>query len=95
MQGFGIHTFRLVNAEGKGTFVKFHFTPELGTHSLVWDEALKLAGVSDGDSKRHIFLATDFRAWLTLLANSKILISTGVIVSPFCPLLLKSSWLTI
>ncbi|KAJ9120744.1 hypothetical protein QFC22_002675 [Naganishia vaughanmartiniae] len=52
MQGFGIHTFRLVNAEGKGTFVKFHFTPELGTHSLVWDEALKLAG-QDPDFHRR------------------------------------------
>jgi catalase len=46
MQGFGIHTWRFINSEGKSTFVKFHFTPELGTHSLVWDEALKLAGVS-------------------------------------------------
>jgi catalase len=54
MQGFGIHTFRLVNAEGKSSFVKFHFTPELGTHSLVWDEALKLAGVSDTFSNKNI-----------------------------------------
>lgn len=46
MQGFGIHTWRLINEEGKSTFVKFHFTPELGVHSLLWDEALKLAGVS-------------------------------------------------
>lgn len=46
MQGFGIHTWRLINDEGKSTFVKFHFTPELGVHSLLWDEALKLAGVS-------------------------------------------------
>ena len=52
MQGFGIHTWRLINAEGKSTFVKFHFTPELGTHSLVWDEALKLAG-QDPDFHRR------------------------------------------
>lgn len=44
MQGFGVNTFTLINAEGKRSFVKFVFTPELGVHSLVWDEALKLAG---------------------------------------------------
>jgi len=44
MQGFGVNTFTLINAEGKRTFVKFHMTPELGVHSLVWDEALKLGG---------------------------------------------------
>lgn len=44
MQGFGVNTYTLINAEGKRSFVKFHFTPELGVHSLVWDEALKLAG---------------------------------------------------
>ena len=44
MQGFGVNTFTLINAQGKRSFVKFHFTPELGVHSLVWDEALKLAG---------------------------------------------------
>jgi len=44
MQGFGVNTFTLVNAKGERSFVKFHFTPVLGVHSLVWDEALKLAG---------------------------------------------------
>ncbi|KAF9555559.1 catalase [Agrocybe pediades] len=44
MQGFGVNTFTLINAEGKRVFVKFVMTPELGVHSLVWDEALKLAG---------------------------------------------------
>ncbi|KAK3368791.1 catalase 1 [Podospora didyma] len=44
MQGFGVNTFTLVNAKGERHFVKFIFTPELGVHSLVWDEALKLAG---------------------------------------------------
>jgi catalase len=47
MQGFGVHTFRFVNAEGRGTFVKFHWRPRLGTHSLVWDEAQKIAGDPD------------------------------------------------
>ncbi len=44
MQGFGVHTFRLVNSEGKSTFCKFHWKPLLGTHSLVWDEAVKIMG---------------------------------------------------
>lgn len=44
MQGFGVNTYTLINAEGKRSFVKFVWTPTLGVHSLVWDEALKLAG---------------------------------------------------
>ncbi|MBS2780717.1 catalase [Aeromonas salmonicida] len=52
MQGFGVHTFRLINAEGESHFVKFHWTPKLGTHSLVWDEAVKIAG-ADADFHRR------------------------------------------
>jgi catalase len=52
MQGFGVHTFRLVNAEGRGTFVRFHWRPLLGTHSLVWDEVLRLQG-NDPDFNRR------------------------------------------
>jgi catalase len=44
MQGFGVHTFRLLNAQGKTTFVKFHFRPVAGTHSFDWDESLKICG---------------------------------------------------
>ena len=44
MEGFGVHTFRLINAQGVSRFVKFHWKPLLGVHSLVWDEAQKLAG---------------------------------------------------
>lgn len=44
MEGFGVHTFRLINKEGKAHFVKFHWKPALGVHSLVWDEAQKIAG---------------------------------------------------
>lgn len=44
MQGFGVNTYTLINANGERHFVKFHFTPEMGVHSLVWDEALKIAG---------------------------------------------------
>jgi catalase len=52
MQGFGVHTFRLVNAAGESHFVKFHWKPKLGTHSLVWDEAVKIAG-ADADFHRR------------------------------------------
>ncbi len=52
MEGFGVHTFRLVNAEGKSTFVKFHWKPVLGVHSLVWDEAQQIAG-KDADFHRR------------------------------------------
>lgn len=48
MQGFGVNTFTLVNAEGQRHFVKFHWIPELGVHSLVWDEALKIGGQDPG-----------------------------------------------
>ena len=52
MEGFGVHTFRLVNAQGKSTFVKFHWKPLLGVHSLVWDEAQQIAG-KDADFHRR------------------------------------------
>ena len=44
MEGFGVHTFRFINEQGKARFVKFHWKPLFGTHALVWDEAQKLAG---------------------------------------------------
>jgi len=44
MEGFGVHTFRLINEENKSTFVKFHWKPKLGTHAVVWDEAQKISG---------------------------------------------------
>ncbi len=52
MEGFGVHTFRLINKEGVSTFVKFHWKPALGAHSLVWDEAVKIAG-QDADFHRR------------------------------------------
>ncbi|WP_226660154.1 catalase [Guptibacillus hwajinpoensis] len=51
MEGFGVHTFRFVNAKGKARFIKFHWKPKLGVHSLVWDEAQKLSG-KDADFHR-------------------------------------------
>jgi catalase len=59
MQGFGVHTFRLVNAEGRGTFVKFHWKPRLGTHSLVWDEAQKIAGKDPDFNRRDLWDAIE------------------------------------
>jgi catalase len=59
MQGFGVHTFRLVNAEGASTFVKFHWTPKLGTHSLVWDEAVKIAGADADFHRRDLWEAIE------------------------------------
>ena len=44
MEGFGVHTFRFVNDKGRSRFVKFHWKPVLGVHSLVWDEAQIIAG---------------------------------------------------
>ncbi|GAB3691898.1 catalase [Saccharopolyspora tripterygii] len=59
MQGFGVHTFRLVNAQGKGTFVKFHWKPALGTHSLVWDECQKIAGADADFNRRDLWDAIE------------------------------------
>ena len=59
MQGFGVHTFRLVNASGESHFVKFHWTPKLGTHSLVWDEAVKIAGADPDFHRRDLWEAIE------------------------------------
>ncbi|HLI58590.1 MAG TPA: catalase [Solirubrobacteraceae bacterium] len=59
MQGFGVHTFRLVNADGKGTFVKWHWRPTLGTHSLVWDETQKIAGKDPDFNRRDLWEAIE------------------------------------
>jgi catalase len=48
MQGFGVNTFTLYTLKGEQFFVKFHWIPELGVHSLVWDEALKISGQDPG-----------------------------------------------
>jgi len=55
MEGFGVHTFRLVNAQGKFKFVKFHWKPLLGVHSLVWDEAQKIAGKDPDFNRRDLW----------------------------------------
>jgi len=59
MQGFGVHTFRMVNAGGASVFVKFHWRPILGTHSLVWDEAVKIAGADSDFHRRDLWDAIE------------------------------------
>ena len=59
MQGFGVHTFRLVNEAGKTVFCKFHWKPLLGTHSLVWDEAVKISGADPDYHRRDLWDAIE------------------------------------
>jgi len=61
MEGFGIHTFRMINAGGQSSFVKFHFKPAKGVHSLVWDEAQKLAGKDADFNRRDLSAAIERR----------------------------------
>jgi catalase len=68
MEGFGVNTFRFVNAEGKARFVKFHWKPALGVHSLTWDEAQKLAGKDSDFNRRSLWEATSRTA--TILSTS-------------------------
>jgi catalase len=59
MEGFGVHTFRFVNAQGKSSLVKFHWKPLLGVHSLVWDESMKLAAKDADFHRRHLWELID------------------------------------
>ncbi|KQU95185.1 catalase [Devosia sp. Root413D1] len=66
MEGFGVHTFRLVNAKGKSTFVKFHWKPKLGIQSVVWNEAVKINGADPDFHRRDLWNAIqagDFPEW--------------------------------
>jgi catalase len=63
MQGFGVHTFRFVNAEGESRFVKFHWSPVAGTHSLVWDEAVKISGADPDFHRRDLWEAIEAGAY--------------------------------
>ncbi len=55
IEGFGIHSFRLINAAGESTFVKFHWRPALGLQSTLWDEAVKIAGADPDFHRRDLF----------------------------------------
>ncbi|MDZ4812532.1 MAG: catalase [Pseudomonadota bacterium] len=63
MQGFGVHTFRFVNASGDSVFVKFHWNPKLGTHSQVWDEAVKTSGADPDFHRRDLWDAIESGAY--------------------------------
>ncbi|MGW0053250.1 catalase [Nocardia nova] len=66
MEGFGVHTFRLVNAEGRSTFVKFHWKPKQGMQSVVWNEALKINGADPDFHRRDLWDAIqsgDYPEW--------------------------------
>lgn len=66
IEGFGVHSFRLINAAGKSTFVKFHWRPALGLQSMIWDEAVKTAGADPDFMRRDMFEAIEagnFPAW--------------------------------
>jgi catalase len=66
IEGFGVHTFRLVNDKGDSTFVKFHWRPKLGLQSTIWDEAVKIAGADPDFHRRDMFEAVtsgNFPEW--------------------------------
>ena len=66
MEGFGVHTFRLLNAEGRSTFVKFHWKPKPGLQSVVWNEALKISGADPDFHRRDLWdaiTASEFPEW--------------------------------
>jgi catalase len=63
MQGFGVHTFRLVNDAGQSCFCKFHWRPLAGTHSLVWDEAVKISGADPDFHRRDLWEAIEAGAY--------------------------------
>ncbi|MGZ9130890.1 MAG: catalase, partial [Candidatus Binatia bacterium] len=66
MEGFGVHTFRLLDTEGRSTFVKFHWKPQLRLQSVVWNEAVKINGADPDFHRRDLWDAIeggDFPAW--------------------------------
>jgi catalase len=66
MEGFGVHTFRLVNEAGRPTFVKFHWKPKLGVQSVLWNEAVKINGADPDFHRRDLWEAIeagDFPEW--------------------------------
>lgn len=66
MEGFGVHSFKFINEEGKVHFVKFHFKPKLGVHSVAWDEAQKISGADPDFHRRDLWEAIengDFPEW--------------------------------
>lgn len=99
MEGFGVNTFRLLNAKDEATFVKFHWRPKLGLQSTIWDEAVKIAGADPDYHRRDLFEAIEagaFPEWefgVQLLSQEEadalpfdILDATKVIPEELCPI---------
>jgi catalase len=66
IEGFGVHSFRLINAAGESTFVKFHWRPKLGLQSTIWDETVKISGADQDFHRRDMFdaiAAGNFPEW--------------------------------
>jgi len=66
IEAFGVHSFRLINAAGESTFVKFHWRPKLGLQSTIWDETVKITGADPDFHRRDMFdaiAAGDFPEW--------------------------------
>ena len=66
IEGFGVHSFRLINEAGKSTFVKFHWRPKLGLQSTIWDETVKISGADQDFHRRDMFdaiAAGNFPEW--------------------------------
>jgi catalase len=63
IEGFGVHSFRLISAGGESTFVKFHWRPKLGLQSTVWDEAVKIAGADPDFHRRDMYEAIESGAF--------------------------------
>ena len=59
IDGFAVHTFRFVNEKGEGTFVRFQWNPQLGVHSRVWDETLKVSGADPDSQRKDLYDAID------------------------------------
>src|SRR5690554_2440394 len=59
MEGFGVHSFKWINSEGKVSFVKYHWKPKLGTHGILWDEAQKISGLDPDFHRRDLWDAIE------------------------------------
>ncbi len=70
MEGFGVHTFRFINDKGKARFVKFHWKPLLGLHSVLWDEAQKISGKDPDFHRRSRTDKLEFRPGLVASRES-------------------------
>ena len=92
MEGFGVNTFRLVNARGVARLVKFHWKPLLGTHSLVWDEAQRLAGVDPDFHRRDLWNAIERGEYPQYELGLQLIEEQDELSFPFDPLDATKVW---